>query len=471
MKITINALTDLHLPAPSSEIGTAARKWMLGKMPPAGDAALMHLGPPAPANLDEWMHPRVGWGVVIPAKEGFSHEDRVAGRDIAGDEVLQALLKYRKGLQGSVPIFHYGSDPIPGRSRRFLRNYAAGMDVELTAGIGLEGGQLPFYLLVYASPREIPWDMQAILQVQHAVGRIDPAMVGKDHYFKRVIEGWSGSTAKADSSVVWTVAHDEMTRLMRTAFALPLYEQYRKDPVTGSSAILLDGGGADPKEGTVEKLIAVLENRNPAMIVTSSHGKTGPLDDLALMTATLGLPVDQFFQMLNPDRLMASWRPDGAVWIAQACCSAGSEMPSQYEMLFEAASDVGRVLRGVAAGGALIAPLPERLLGHASPARGFFGHVEPTFNLTLQSPMTGQLLTDNLVDAFYHRLYQPSPLGRVLNHYHSGAAVLQAEWLRLIQLFDAGQNVDDELLYTRTTAIDINSFVFLGDPTAILPST
>src|SRR5207302_1988162 len=126
------------------------------------------------------------------------------------------------------------------------------------------------------------------------------------------------------------------------------------------------------------------------LIVTTSHGQTGPLADAVAMKSKLGLPVDQDFQPLDPDQLLATWEPDGAIWYAHACCSAGSNAISLYGCqdtginnipicLVEAGSPVDRVLKGVAGLGSLVAPLPRALLGAKKPLRAFIGHVEPTF--------------------------------------------------------------------------------------------
>src|SRR5690606_6524217 len=155
--------------------------------------------------------------------------------------------------------------------------------------------------------------------------------------------------------------HD-ITHLMRNTVAAKLHAAFASDDDIGNRAHFLDGTH-NPANATCAALIACLKQHKPAVIVTSSHGKTGPLNNSAALIADLGLPVDQTHQTLDPNALLIDWEPSGSVWFAQACCSAGSDSPSAYRGLFEPNSDIGTVLDGVAKNGAHVAPLPMRLLG------------------------------------------------------------------------------------------------------------
>jgi hypothetical protein len=77
------------------------------------------------------------------------------------------------------------------------------------------------------------------------------------------------------------------------------------------------------------------------------------------------------------------------VWNAHACCSPGSDSPSNYAGLLDPESDVDAVLAAVAGLGSTVAPRPTALLGAEKPLRAFIGHVEP--------PSTGP--SDSLVPA------------------------------------------------------------------------
>lgn len=467
--ISINAYNEELGHAPQGiPSGPQKTAWLLGQSG-LDLAKIQTLAPPEEADLNKWEDPRVGWGVVVVAKKGFTASDYASGKDLENDEVLRKLLDHRRAVQGSVPVFHYNPDVAGGPQTILLRNYAAGKDLDLVSKVGLGPDKLPYYLLIYAAPSAVPWTFQATLQVRHAVGRLDPAMPGLVNYVDHLVQGWKPDLARAGRTVVWTVDHGDITSLMREALAVKLHQLYAGDSDLAAGAAMLDAK-MDPLQATSEALIAELTARPPGLVVTCSHGKTGPLGDKALLAASLGIPVDQFFQTMDLDKLLRNWQPAGAVWFAQACCSVGSDSPSRYQDLYPIDTEIGSVLSAVAATGAHIAPLPQRLLGCENPARGFFGHIEPTFNITLQSPLTKQVVAHSAVDAFYNRYFGHYTLGRVLNEYHRTASTKYAQWCTLINRFNRGDDVDDELLYTRTTAIDIDALVLIGDPTAAMTS-
>ncbi len=115
-----------------------------------------------------------------------------------------------------------------------------------------------------------------------------------------------------------------------------------------------------------------------------------------------------------------------------------------------------------------MAPLPEALLGAPSPLRAFVGHVEPTFDWTLQHPRTGQILTNSTRRALYDRLYQPYPIGYALDELRRQATQLKA-FLTAAKGRVGKDGAKEELLALQLTASDRESLVILGDPTAVLP--
>ena len=122
--------------------------------------------------------------------------------------------------------------------------------------------------------------------------------------------------------------------------------------------------------------------------------------------------VDQYGAPLDPAALLAKWQPDGAIWYAHACCSAGSDDATQYADLV-GDGPVKDVLLGVASLGATVAPLPTALLGAERPLRAFVGHVEPTFDWTLRHPESKEPLTHALRTALYDGMHRarPDPVG------------------------------------------------------------
>jgi hypothetical protein len=179
--------------------------------------------------------------------------------------------------------------------------------------------------------------------------------------------------------------------------------------------------------------------------------------------------VDQDYASLQPGDLLSQWQPDGAIWYAHACCSAGSCSQTLFDGLCEAGSEVDRILKGVAQIGGQISPLPTALLGASKPARAFIGHVEPTFDWTLRDSGSRQLLTDSIQQALYGELFQPSPLGQAYRKYYDRLGSLYTSYDAESAEFSRGGNTRGAMLRDLLCARDIQSMVILGDPTVILP--
>ncbi|HWQ83785.1 MAG TPA: hypothetical protein VN363_04415, partial [Anaerolineales bacterium] len=104
-----------------------------------------------PKQLDQ-----TGWGVIFPAET-----------DPAVKEALIDLLNLRSQQAGGYFKIYAGGDGYrPGESKaQFLARHKAGPGAA-------DPEKVPYYLLLVASPDEIPYQFQSQLDVQYAVGRI-----------------------------------------------------------------------------------------------------------------------------------------------------------------------------------------------------------------------------------------------------------------------------------------------------------
>lgn len=417
----------------------------------------------APAELDlrNWKdREHVGWGVVL-----------AEGAQIPAP--LQELISQRRG-----PVFRY----IKGWDYEFvlLRNHDAGKDIDINAAPrGTAADALPEYLLIYGSPDEVPWQFQYVLNANRCVGRLHLTGKPLENYINALMSGeWEKGSAPAEvtnpsRAVIWAVEHGggDITDLMRNAIAVPLVEELREDGQLGAGVRFLDGGAKPAEAG---ELASTLGADRPGLIVTTSHGMTGPLDDRAAMGRQLGLPVDAAGQTLTPEALLAKWQPAGAIWYAHACCSAGGDRQSSFVDLVDRDSTAGKVLAGVASLGAQVAPLPTALLGAERPLRAFIGHVEPTFDWTLQQPATGQFLTASIIGALYGRMYVrkggvEGPIGYAFREWYGRTNGLRSQYDKAHRRFNSGEAAEGMLLALQLAARDVESTVILGDPTVAMP--
>ncbi len=459
--IGVNAWTGSQ-PARSS-LAAVRDGWAVAESPIIGKQSAA----PRPPKPEEWCDPRIGWGLVLPDRPGLSPEQLATAAD--APEPIRALLAARPASL----VLRYR----PGRtySSWVLHDYTGPADPPIaSAPEGIGPGCIPGYLLIAASPAEVPWLVQYELNPVRRVGRLDLPADGLANYVQALLSNWSGCHTQYDSPLVWATDHgdSDITYLMRDAVAAPTYAAYQSDDEM-PNAVFIDGRVTD---ATGSALAAVLAAQRPSVVVTTSHGQTGPTNNTDEMRARLGALVDAEHRAVSPEELLVGWQPAGAVWYAQACCSAGSESPSLYRGLFDPASTVGAVLDSVASLGAMVAPLPQALLGASQPLRAFVGHVEPTFDWTLVFPPTRQQITSSTVNLMYTRVCSGRPLGLALEEarlFNSVGALLIGH-LNAVSQYSVARGATprrtalDMALYSKVTAFDRASTVLLGDPTVSL---
>jgi hypothetical protein len=440
-------------------VGADAARWSRrSPLPPVE----RHLFADEPADPRDWQDPRVGWGLVLPENDQVPATERATAVDAA--EPFQRLVAARPGA----PVLRVPPDRF-GRLRRYRSDGSfEELDTSSTE-FGVAEGHLPRYLLLAGSVQQIPWDVQYLLNARFAVGRLDLDDDGLDSYVTALLDGWSTAASDPFKPLVWATQHgdDDITALMKRVVARPIHAALHGDPDIGDGAVFL-GDGAP---ATVDGLVAALTERRPGLIVTTSHGATGG-PGAPPTVATLGLPLDDAFAAVTPSSLLGVWAPDGAIWYAHACASAGSGALTVFSGLFDPAGEVGKMLSAVAGLGDNVAPLPRALLGHPKPLRAFVGHVEPTFDWTIAAPDTAQPLTAGIREAAHDRLYRarPEPVGLAFGSYFDPIASLAVRQEFLRRKFNEGvrPDQDPELLAVQLAARDRMSTVILGDPTVVV---
>lgn len=461
--LRLNAWTGEE--AASAPLDLSRAGWTARPQPDFDAAGDWRLGTRRPAW--DWRAYDVGWGLVLPDRPDEADCAQLATAYDA-PEPIQRLVAARE----NAPVFRWRPDDTG--IGELVRYWPDGHEtpLALAAHAGRDDHELPRFLLIHASPEQIPWAFQYIANVNRYVGRLwfdeeQPL----HHYVAALLDDWAGSTCDLHAPVLWSVDHGEpdITHLMHRYLASHLQAAWRDDH-EGDFARHTPLFGDD---ATRDRLVQALVAKRPGLIVTSSHGMTGPLHDPAAMRRQLGSPVDVAHRVLDLDALCAQWEPDGAVWYSHACCAAGSDAVSAYDGLFDRTSNVGRVLAGVAGCGARIAPLPQRLLGARRPLRAFIGHVEPTFDWTLSEPTTGQRMTGDLVKCLYEGLHSHEhrlPIGHAMNPLFGPVGTLLSQRDRARQQAHAGNGeAAARALHFEIAAVDRQHTVILGDPVAALP--
>jgi hypothetical protein len=426
-----------------------------------GERPARLLAPALAVDLRDWQHPDVGWGVILPDNDDVPHAARARGED--AHPAIRELLAHRKGA----PVLRWREK----LGQDFLRRYYVdGRVHDLSVAAikpGIQDGHIPRYLLIVASPEDIPWSVQYALNMSTFVGRVVPSEA-LSTYVHALINDWAGFDCRPESPVVWSVNHGkgDITNLMQRAIADIVWNRFEGDQDFSGTRI-------KDQNATNANLCSALMERRPGLVITTSHGMTGPTDDANRLKQRLGLPVDGNYQSLELSGL-ADWKPSGAIWYAHACCSAGSDKATRFDGLLPADSPISRMLGQVAGTArAMVAPLPCSLIEAAAPLRAFVGHVEPTFDWTLRDPANGQGVTHALCSALYDNLYQPdrrTPIGYALRGVFAEAGAYYGAWSKAIS--EINNNIPgmrDHALYNQLVAIDRQTTVIIGDPTVSLP--
>jgi hypothetical protein len=141
----------------------------------------------------------------------------------------------------------------------------------------------------------VPWSVQFALAATRAVGRIPLDGPALDAYIQALLTDFTSDAADPYSTVTWAVrvSDTDITELMRTHIAEKVQRKLVGDGEIGATHALFLDGKADPNAATIARLSEELAQRKPGLVLTTSHGLTGPLNDVAKMKETLGVPVDQ----------------------------------------------------------------------------------------------------------------------------------------------------------------------------------
>ncbi len=420
----------------------------------------LDLAPTRP-DLTHWWDDRVGWGLVLPDDLDLPHKLK-AGLQLTDPSALHRLVAHRQ----NAPVYRYAPNQAPNTLTRYYDNGGNGFKQEISFEankFGTGRGDLPRYLLIFGSPSEIPWSLQYVLQATRFVGRLDLTGAALKNYVGAICNDWYDSEVDNKAMTLWSVAHDpnDITELMLNSVGKRLFKAFADDGDYAPSFFSRD-------EATLDALHHSLVQTRPGLVATTSHGMTGPLHDVIQMQAQLGLLVDQKYEVLKVKRLLENWQPDGAVWYAHACCSAGSSGESEFLSYVAPGSGVFDILKGVAACGSMISPLPQALLGAQKPLRAFIGHVEPTFNWTLMRPSTGQYLTNPIIELLYTGLYSGATVGLAFENCRLAMASLATAFIDAKNDNMGGEDKAGEILRLQLTARDWRSLVLLGDPAVTL---
>jgi hypothetical protein len=417
---------------------------------------------------------QTGWAAVFP-KAG---DPDIAARQAAIHEALAPLLTHRRA-QATARADLY-------REYTGERGYQAGESKQqflgrLGAGPGpVDPTKVPYYLLLVATPEEIPYRIQYQLDVNYAVGRIAFDTVEEyASYARGVVDVETGRAARPRRAAFFGVANpdDPATRLSSDHLVLPLAEHV--EGRHASSGWTVDSHLVDA--ATRARLTEILRDP-PALLFTASHGMGFPNGNPAQRErqgallcqdwAGPGKPIAREHYFTAED-LPAGADLRGMIAMLFACYGGGTPTRDEFTQ-----RSLGEAKAKELAPAPLIARLPQRMLGHpGGGALAVIAHVDRAWGASfLWIDPKGKVQTMKHLDVFESMLdglLAGRRLGYAMEAFNLRYAELAAdlsERIDHIQLYQDSYD-DSEIAHMWIYNNDARNLVVLGDPAVRLVNT
>ncbi|HEX7843096.1 MAG TPA: hypothetical protein VF469_36740 [Kofleriaceae bacterium] len=413
---------------------------------------------------------QAGWAVVFPhAAEG----SEAAARQAQIREAMAPLLSHRRAAAGELYREYVGTLGYPAGETK--QQYLS----RLGAGPGLvQPKKVPYYLLLVATPEEIPFRIQYQLDVHYAVGRIAfDTLEEYARYAQSVVDAETGRAVRPRRATFFGVANpnDASTRTSADHLVLPLIEHAGTRRERHGFTVDRHLGDAATRDRLIE-----LFRDPPALLFTASHGMgfpSGNAGQRELQGALLcqdwpgpGHPVAREHYLGGED-LPAGADLRGMIGVLFACYGGGT--PTHDEFTRRA---LGEAQARELAPSPVLARLPQRMLGHkGGGALAVVGHVDRAWGSTfLWIDAQGKSQTQRHLDCFESLLdsvMAGKRLGYAMESFNLRYAELAADLSERIEQIQYGESYkDSELAHMWICNNDARNYAVIGDPAVRIPT-
>lgn len=401
-----------------------------------------------PGGFDLANPAEAGWGVVFPSE---------AGPELR--HALAPLVEHRRSQWGEDRVFVF--DHRPGEDwRDWLARHGA------AAGDGADPGKVPYYLLLVGGPERISFELQSLLGLERAVGRLSfDDLEGYRRYAESVVALETGAPQPARKAVFFAPRYrrDPVSRLHAGFLVPPLIDSAAE---AGVATVRLWGEDAT-KEHLSEVLRGGPEARPPALFFAAAHGlgwSAGHPRQNEAQGAMIcqdwrgpGEPVERR-HYFGGDDLAEDTCVHGTVAVLVSPYSAGT--PREDVLLRQGAA--------LLADEPFVARLPQRLLAHpGGGALAVVGLVGRAFRDTLAVTAAEERLEP--LRRTLTGLLEGRPVGHAVRELNERFTALAFDLNRLQEQASYGKKVDDrEVATTWVERSHAQSYVVLGDPAVSL---
>jgi len=416
------------------------------------------------------------WALIVPEGEAGAR--------------LEALVK---------PLVDKRRDDQGGRDVRVYR-VPAQMDAdaalrwhrEVYLDEELPEGELPFYQLILGDLDQVPLAVQQVQMLDGVVGRLAFADDrGYEAYVAKLLAWERTPSPIARARSVFFTAHDgtAATELGHQALVGPALAIARKDAATGNFAAAdIVELGQPGRPATPDELVAGVAAREPAVLLSVSHGTGAPRPGWPSPDAQRRLQgamsLGKAGKLTGDDVATRAFLP-GGLWLMFACFGAGTPADSAYRPWLERLSQLGQfggaiepVVRSLPAGPGFISALPRALLANPDGPIGFIGHIDLAWSYSFQEPdaARGARNRPRRFTSVLHYALRRDRIGVAFRELVSSAlaadtelATLYGDQARRGAPIDAAQQT--RIAHLWMLRHDLMGHVLLGDPAARLPIT
>ena len=411
-----------------------------------------------------------GWAVVFPFVRKGSEAAR---RQVVIRESLAPLLAHRRSQAGYRDERYYrdcvGPNAYrPGETKQqFLARMGAGSGP-------VDPSRFPYYLLLVASPEEIPYRVQYQLDVQYAVGRIHFDTADEyAHYAASVVAAETNAPPRAHTVAFFGVANpdDRATQASARHLVAPLADYVSNDLSPAAWQVERFVGDA----ATKACLSTLLGDEVPAFLFTASHGVGFPNGDPrqrraqgALLCQDWGGPRTAVLSpdhYLSGDDIAAATDLRGLIGFHFACFGAGTPKHDDFVR-----QTLGQVAPVDIAPQSFLARLPQRLLGKPRGAAAYIGHVDRAWGSSFlqHAPHVSNATTPQLAvfESTVRRLLEGHRVGYAMDYFDIRYAEMASDLanrIEEIQRYDEDCD-DDELASLWVYSSDARNYAVIGDP-------
>ena len=409
-----------------------------------------------PRRLEE-----AGWGVV------FAHDV-----DPAIPEALAPLLAHRRAQASAIDPRRYRDFLGPDAHRPGERKQAFLARHGVARSGPVDPDRLPYYLLIVGDPARIPFEFQAQLDVQYAVGRLHFDRVEDyAHYARSVVLAETTPISRAGLTLFGTrhpgdraseLSCDHLIGGLHAAIA----RTRARCPLTLVPA-------ADASKARLARLLGGPDT--PALLFTAGHGVGFPADDPrqrdhqgALLCQdwpgpAWSQPIPQDFYFAGDDLPQAA-DLGGLVAFFFACFGGGTPQRDAFHPR-------GQGPPPLLAAQPFVARLASQLLAHPrGGALAVIAHVDRSWASAFHGGRSGPEV--EVFTSAIKRMIDGHPVGYAMEYFGSRHAELSADLaLALDDDAEPGLAHDRELADLWTTSSDARNYLVLGDPAVRVSTT